>query len=84
MSKPVKKKQCTPLYLVKLYECERAISRWLCHRHYVGYKPSYVVDYLVWLHKFHPELRERVDDAIDDLTECYNNGAFDGFEPWQM
>ena len=58
--------------LSRLYQCEQAISRWLCGRNVHGITPKMVSDYLVWLHRFHPELRERVNADIEDMTRVYN------------
>lgn len=66
------KKQKFNTHRLSLYE--QAIERWKLGKYVCGITPSMVADYLVWLHQFHPELRERVNEAIDDMTSLYRDG----------
>lgn len=84
MFKSVSKKTRRDAATHKLVMCEERIASWERWPVYDGVKPSSIADQLVWLHKWHPELRERVSKAIDRMSKLYEDGAFNCFEPWQM
>lgn len=84
MSKFVSKKTRRNVAMHKLFMCEYYIDEWERWPRYTGVKPSYITEQLVWLHKWHPELRERVGHNMDRMSLLYESGAFDHFEFHQL
>ena len=70
-----------PLNLSRLQRCEQDIVRHGFRKPGTTFTITQILDYLLWVRRFHPELRERVDDDIADLYEV-QQGLRDGTDPW--
>lgn len=69
------------LNLWRLQRCEMDISRHGLRKPGCQFTIDQILDYLIWVKRFHPELRDRVNDDLDDLYEV-QQCLRDGTDPW--
>lgn len=67
--------------LSRLQRCESDLVRIGLRKPVVRYNLEQIMNYLCWLYRFHPELRERVKDDIEDVIEV-QKCLRDGTDPW--
>ena len=86
MPKSVSKKPRPTAVEKKLEMCERCISAWENYGRRPDAKPNDVTDAIWWLHKWHPEVSDRVDQFAERMAALYNADRFSyyGYNFWEI